>query len=720
MRIFETVNLRRSLIGVTSCVLVLLAATAAKSQVCSHTADPAFYSQGNYTIREVRLESPIDFLHAISSQLNALRSQLPVQPGKIFRLVDLSTGKDIIDKALDDEEKNADPRSRIRVVLGKISNCNEAGPTPQLDVLYRVFTTNYNAYLTHTWELKSAELERPATTAATTQARGFLTVKPFIDYNRARQLHAGGLLRLQLPGIFDHLEISSSGSSNSDVEAFQLSGSSEPETGAISRVDYRIAYTHENLPAGANRLREGTLRGQAFAATKAVGKHAAIFRVGVSFEGGNQQTDIAPINTSAVEDSGYGGLKTYLGTTLRTKKYSLAASYGLQLGTSGANTNLDFIKHLFDAGFTARWLPGNQTPGDVHKLLALESEFTAGVIQEKGPVPVAQRFFGGNHTHNFIEGDTWQFRSQPFIRSVPENRLASRAALGGNRFVSFNVTLAKAIWGRAIIPKDIATDPDFLPALESSKVSARNILVATYLSKLPAFETISTHMDSVGAELVKLRTMLDTLPAELPSSLPEEISEPLEENRELVSDATKIIGSIIQDKKNLPSKLRSLLKEENSTTCLEDDSCSQLTSLRATLRTMQPLLLSAGFAQASVVTKQVEESLSQQQPQLARELDNVDTSAAVRMADADMKLVDTTLDSFINELNWIAVSPVAIFDAARVWPDRFGFRYAVGGGMRLSLVNFNVTVGYAVNPQRHPGDSRGALFFTMDVTDIFK
>src|SRR3954469_18292662 len=210
MQIFETVNLRRSLSGVTSCVLVLFAATAVKSQVCSHTADPAFYSHGNYTIREVRLESPIDFLHAISSQLNALRSQLPVQPGKIFRLVDLSTGKDIIDKALDDEEENTDPRSRIRVVLGKISNCNEAGPTPQLDVIYRVFTTNYNAYLTHTWELKSAELQRPATTAATTQAHGFLTVKPFIDYNRARQLHVGGLLRLQLPGIFDHLEISSS------------------------------------------------------------------------------------------------------------------------------------------------------------------------------------------------------------------------------------------------------------------------------------------------------------------------------------------------------------------------------------------------------------------------------------------------------------------------------------------------------------------------------
>src|SRR6185295_1404408 len=129
----------------------------------------------------------------------------------------------------------------------------------QLDVVYRVYTTNYNSYLAHTWELKNAEIERPGTTAATTQAKGFLTLIPFVDFNRTRRLHAGGLIRLQIPGIFDNVEISSSGSTNSNVEAFQLSGSSVPPDSPLSRLEYRLAYTHSNVPTGQNRLREGTL-----------------------------------------------------------------------------------------------------------------------------------------------------------------------------------------------------------------------------------------------------------------------------------------------------------------------------------------------------------------------------------------------------------------------------------------------------------------------------
>ena len=68
----------------------------------------------------------------------------------------------------------------------------------------------------------------------------------------------------------------------------------------------------------------------------------------------------------------------------------------------------------------------------------------------------------------------------------------------------------------------------------------------------------------------------------------------------------------------------------------------------------------------------------------------------------------------------VAVSPVAVFDVARIWPDAAGTRYGVGGGVRLSVFNFNTTVGYAFNLKHHPGDGRGALFFSMNFTDIFR
>jgi hypothetical protein len=44
--------------------------------------------------------------------------------------------------------------------------------------------------------------------------------------------------------------------------------------------------------------------------------------------------------------------------------------------------------------------------------------------------------------------------------------------------------------------------------------------------------------------------------------------------------------------------------------------------------------------------------------------------------------------------------------------DRGGTRYAVGGGIRLTLVStVSVTATYAVNPQRRPGEGSGAGLF---------
>jgi hypothetical protein len=90
------------------------------------------------------------------------------------------------------------------------------------------------------------------------------------------------------------------------------------------------------------------------------------------------------------------------------------------------------------------------------------------------------------------------------------------------------------------------------------------------------------------------------------------------------------------------------------------------------------------------------------------------------MADDDTKVVKAALDAFVKELNVVAVSPVAVFDVARVWPDPAGTRYGAGCGVRLSIFNFNTTVGYAFNLKHHAGDGRGAFFFSMDFTDIFR
>ncbi len=60
------------------------------------------------------------------------------------------------------------------------------------------------------------------------------------------------------------------------------------------------------------------------------------------------------------------------------------------------------------------------------------------------------------------------------------------------------------------------------------------------------------------------------------------------------------------------------------------------------------------------------------------------------------------------ELNLYTVSPFALVDVARLGgthsPEFQGNRYAAGGGVRFSLVKFNVDVGYGFNVNRQRGD----------------
>ena len=80
------------------------------------------------------------------------------------------------------------------------------------------------------------------------------------------------------------------------------------------------------------------------------------------------------------------------------------------------------------------------------------------------------------------------------------------------------------------------------------------------------------------------------------------------------------------------------------------------------------------------------------------------------------------IDTLQNETNRFSFSMVGIFDSGRVWPDPHGTRYAIGGGGRFSLINVNFTVGYAFNPQPRMelGQGRGALFFSLTYTNLFR
>ena len=91
--------------------------------------------------------------------------------------------------------------------------------------------------------------------------------------------------------------------------------------------------------------------------------------------------------------------------------------------------------------------------------------------------------------------------------------------------------------------------------------------------------------------------------------------------------------------------------------------------------------------------------------------------------------VGRILGIFFRETNLVAISPVVMFDAARLridklsdtnLPDTNRFRYGIGSGLRFSLINVDFTAGYSFNPTRRLNEPRGAFVLRMDINDVFK
>jgi hypothetical protein len=99
--------------------------------------------------------------------------------------------------------------------------------------------------------------------------------------------------------------------------------------------------------------------------------------------------------------------------------------------------------------------------------------------------------------------------------------------------------------------------------------------------------------------------------------------------------------------------------------------------------------------------------------------DNVPTGNYVDAAYKELAPAHRALDVFMHDLNIYTISPVAMLDAARVWPTGEGVRYGVGPGLRLGIINVNVTFGYSFDVHRLPGEKSGAIYLKLDVTSLF-
>jgi hypothetical protein len=323
-------------------------------------------------------------------------------------------------------------------------------------------------------------------------------------------------------------------------------------------------------------------------------------------------------------------------------------------------------------------------------------------------MPLSQRFFGGDAPQNFIAGDQWTIQSGPLIRSIPENRLNAADTLGGpiggTSFWSFNSTFSVPLWGRPIVPKEVAENPDIPKKIQFAENTAKHALTLTYQKDLPEFKTLVSHLGPLSAELTQLTTDLKTLDGKIPPGA----KAALDAAEGATASADRTLAGV---RGNEPAEASALIASPF---------VGGIIKVSTDLDALSAKLADAGMQAETMEINAHKQTLTSLQASLKTDLDKINLTGPAQKAEQDLKVVTPVIDTLFHDLNIISVSPVAVFDAARLWPDRLGTRYGPGIGVRLTIVTFNVTVGYAWNVNGSKTEGPGVLFFSLDISDVFR
>ena len=482
---------------------------------------PLLYALAKYTVKNIRVKPLLRFIPAGVNAQEALTTAIAtgsgLQENKPFDTGAVSTLENVFSQEL--ERRALIGKMGLIFVRHKLINCDEEART--LDVQYEVLTVARPTYLTTTFEFHDRKQKNDEAAGAEGEDRQSLFIMPYVGYNRTRAIYSGAEMAYSTDTMaLRKIGLNASGSSASTVVEMDFTGSKEFSRGPLSYAEWKGAYRFSDIPADGFDLQDATVAARGFAATRPIGRNNLFFRVGASVEGGYRQSDLpqtaAPLAT--LVDSGYGALKLYVGSSLTTRKHDWKASYALQLGNDGDNLGVDYRKQIVDVAYRLRFLPRD------HKPFQLDAQATAGWLRTtNGFVPYGERFFGGNAEQEFIQGDSWRIRSNPFIRSFPQNRLngSDVLPLGGDRFVSINLTVAQTVWQKQLLPSVIVRDPDVNAGLGGQLLSARIFLREEAVQQSTEMKQLETQAGCVDQSkhcltpvVNRLKTFLTSLQSE--------------------------------------------------------------------------------------------------------------------------------------------------------------------------------------------------------------
>ena len=695
-------------------------ASSVGGKQCSKS--PKDYEEEQYRVNDVRIDAPLNWLfHSVDQKLEAIISDpsMPIKKGGLFRKIDEDDGFIKVRQGFPELAVGPIERIAVRISRPTLQNCDEQAKT--LDVVYRVYTLSFSYYLSRAFETGGKdEVKRSVVDTDATERLDRYFPQPLIGYNQSRNLFGGTRFTIKQPTDFlDNFVLGISESSRGLVANGQANGTRDFQTGLIRHLEYQSRYGYSDTPSTSTALKEGLGLTQVIAATRIFGARELILRFGSSFEAGHKQTDLtqSQVLPGDTPQSPYGSLKVFAGGTMRFGRHALKASYGLQLGSARKEAQLDYIKQIFDSGADLRFLVKD------HRPITLDLHFTAGSIQNRGLIPTAERFFGGNSEQNFIASDTWMIRSNPFIRSFPQNHLAQTSAadfVGGDSFFSANMTAAVTVWGRPLVPREILKDPDFNQLVDFEFGTAETSLKLEYLSSTPEFRKVGEMVNPIGEKLAEVATFLMDLAGKRLSPEIEGQIQLCQADMDDVNETVTKIKKDLEDGSPRSADIRTLVVGFPDKRPPIPSSISELTDDLSDLKDMNGI-------PNPVAIQNLLQGLDGRRATMARSFLDLNQSAIAQKAAAraqnDLKYPRRVFNEVTREANLIAVSPVFVFDAARLRQEALSagrVRYGIGGGLRLSIVSLELTGGYAFNPNRQPWERRGAVLFTMEVSNLFR
>jgi hypothetical protein len=704
--------------------LAIFAAVPDRLRAGDCSQPEGFYLANHYVVKDIKLEAPLDIFHFLTSAVQL--DQLPLKAQRVvdgavvekgeFDNVAFATSQTVI---RDRMMARMGPNFRFEFVfiLPALRACDDSART--LEAVYRVYAFSVPAALTTSF---NSQQPAPTQHASSAHPGGFLqAVSPQLrgGYDINRHFYSGGKAAYHgASGTpFNTVTLDGTGSAASLVFQGQAAGSRNWKQGPVEQADWVIGYLASDLPSNAFQVQESKFTGRFSLSSRALFNQALVLYVGGAVEAGNQHSNGAiSSEPTTLLRSQIGNLKVYAGTAWAKGPNSLEASYGIQAGKATPGAHVDYSKHLVHVADSLHLLPKDHHP------LSIDFELGAGWIRGTGPVPLAEEFFGGNLNRVFIPGDAWSIPDGPFIRSFPTNSLnlsssnqAVPGALGGRNFFSVNTTIAYAVWGQPLVPQSILGEVE--PLLHGQLNSFETALKDVYTADLPDFKAMENNLSSRRPDLADLRAKLTAL-----KQRPGVSADIAGQADNTLSDLDDLDDSMaaLGDRNAAVDPLQPVLSMVMGFPQVPP----QLTAVADDLQALGGLLEAAGMTAEQADFRARETMLRDLQANSLARFKSLNQSAAIAKAKADMQFPTSVLDQLLHAINIYSISPALLLDAARIGPQpglgQTGVRYGVGPAVRLSLLNFDVTLGYSFNPRRLAGERRGAPVITLELSDIFR